>query len=205
MARKYFETTEEQFEVFEDEVLEWVDFFGIKDANIKIIHDNVDDSGTAGGCAYGDVSNRVFWVCFEKDMIDESGEGNDLDSFDIKLIAAHEVLEVMFMPLRMLCSNAGVSWQRIDEQIHRLIRTFENVLLKPIIYDDEENKKAYEGLSEKEALEKEIEEVDANIAELIAYKELKEAELKAMPKEPDQTEPDEKPKRGRKATKKGAE
>lgn len=136
MGRKVFETTDEQFEIFVEAVGYWKEYFGILDADINVTHEDIEID-SAEGCCSGNASNRVFTICLNK-VINDGGVGNYLTDDGIKEIAAHEVLEVFFYPIRGLALDRNGDWDQIDTEIHRLIRTLENVLLKPIIQEQGE-------------------------------------------------------------------
>ena len=127
---KSFETTVEQFELFEKTTQRWIKEFGLVDAEVDIFHGSRIDDGFAS--VVGDSENRIFSIGFEKRGFD-CGEGNNLSDKDIMTYAAHEVLEVLLMPMRSKAIDAGVNPDVVDEDIHRVIRVFENVFIIPII------------------------------------------------------------------------
>jgi hypothetical protein len=125
--KAYFETTKEQFSIFKKEVYYWRDFFGLIDAEITVHHEDIDEN--ASGCCDGDLNNRSFWITLNKHF-EDNGDGNTLTDDEIRAIAEHEVIEVMLYPIRMMAVDRGEDWNKVDEAIHRIIRTLENVLIK---------------------------------------------------------------------------
>lgn len=120
MAEEYIETTAEDFEIFKAECRRWVEIYGLKGWQLYFLHEERD--GKIGGCdasLNGKNANIILGKkCIQKFYSTE----------EIKRTAFHEVTELLMCPVD---ANARYRWAAecdIEEAIHSVIRTLENVL-----------------------------------------------------------------------------
>jgi hypothetical protein len=119
-----FKTNEKQFKIYKKEVKKWIKIFGLYGWTIKYIHDQpILGDGLAGVLPDLDARTVVFilnedWVIPPKKK-------------DIKLVAFHEVMELLLFRLNTLAKARYMqSEYDIDEEIHNIIKIFENRIFK---------------------------------------------------------------------------
>jgi len=125
----------DNIEFFKNEVNSFIDFFGLNDWEIYI-EDDDDDSILGVLECDGMDSNRLATIRYSNDWI----SSKETTKYDISKTAFHEVMELLLIKLRSYSNNTEllVSEREIDEEVHRIIRTFENTILKIIRRQDEE-------------------------------------------------------------------
>lgn len=113
-------TTKKDFELFKKECRKWIKVFGLKDWEINFEHVPVQ-SGI--GEHIFDSNNRWAYIKLATDW------GNtEISSCEVKRTAFHETVELWLGRIRILAKIRYVREDEIDEEIHALVRTLENVI-----------------------------------------------------------------------------
>ena len=121
-------TTNKDFKIFRDECRKWIDIFGLKSWSVKYDHRNAAGKDTLASCCYS-VTDRVATLVLSKDW------GNDVvDDYQIEKSAFHEVCELFLANIRTLAEYRYTTMLEIDEEVHAVIRTLENVLYERWLY-----------------------------------------------------------------------
>jgi len=113
------ETTKEDFELFKKECKKWINIYGLKTWEICFVHGSLTENRAE---CYADLNNRIASMYFGKEW--EDVEKNDPT---IKLNAFHETTELFLGEIRDM-ANQGIAYEKVDKEIHKIIRTLENVL-----------------------------------------------------------------------------
>lgn len=116
--------TKESFELFNLECMKWIEKFGIKDYNVVTKHTRLNDD-TKAYCTFH-VVNR--WAVLELNTGWDSSW--DTSTMAIKKTGFHEVMELFLARLRNLAEYRYTTENEIDEAIHAIIRTLENVVFE---------------------------------------------------------------------------
>ena len=119
---------------FKKSVNEAIEFFGLYSYSFTIM-EQMKPEARASNYYHSisddpDSSARLFTICYSLHWIND--EDTTLD--EIRNTAFHEVFETMFYRLRdySLANKLTISEREVDDQIHKIIRTFENKIL-PLI------------------------------------------------------------------------
>lgn len=123
-------SSEQKIKFFEKEVLRFINIFGLNDWEIYIEEED-DDADIKGLLICDDMSsNRIATIRYSIYWIN----GQDLTDEEITKTAFHEVMELLLTKLRGYSNNKEIliSEREVDEEIHRIIRTMENTILKLI-------------------------------------------------------------------------
>ncbi len=114
-------TTKKDFIIFKKECEKWIKIFGLKNWDIEFYHaDSLKDSRASTTYAVIDRSISIYLnIDWKNDTI-----SND----NIRKSAFHEVSEVLMCKLRNLAEYRYTTFHEIDEEVHAIIRTLENVL-----------------------------------------------------------------------------
>jgi hypothetical protein len=115
--------TDEHFQIFKQEVKYWVEVFGLKGWELDIKMDTESRDQLAHTTYHA--SNR--WAEINLCM---KWEGEKITEEFVRRYALHEVLELLIIPVRELCERRYTCLSEIDMQVHVVIRTLENVLLR---------------------------------------------------------------------------
>lgn len=123
---------------FEKCVQEAIDFLGLH--SFRFVITSQKKPGTKASNYYHSISDtdgspRVFTICYSEPWI------NEVTSLEeIRITAFHEVFESMFYRLRDFSLNTTeeVLPREVDDQIHSIVRTFENRIL-PLIKEPPNN------------------------------------------------------------------
>jgi len=110
-----------QLKTFTNYVKKWRDTFGLMSWEISVERDEFDIDIVAR--TDFDVNNRFALIRFNNDYTD------NLSNDNLNRTALHEVLEILFATMRRM-SEQQFAFNVVDRCVHKLIRTFENVLLK---------------------------------------------------------------------------
>ena len=110
-----------QFKLFKKHVKKWRDCFGLNQYRLTVEFDKIEDADTAAETGM-DAQNGLAHITLNKNCYGLS------DKF-LNELAFHEVVEVLLNPLRSM-ANRHYNWQLVDKEIHQVIRTLENVVLK---------------------------------------------------------------------------
>jgi len=118
-------TTKKHFELFKKECKKWIEFFGLKEWNVSYDWCTpVEDCVLAWSNHH--FSAKSSYLILSKEWRNTVPVTNE----QVKKSAFHEVCEMMLFPLRYMSECRFLSDTEIDPEIHRLIRTFENVIFK---------------------------------------------------------------------------
>lgn len=118
-------TTKKHFEIFREEFWKWVDFFGMKAWEIRILHEQ-NEGGLAS--TWADVRARKATIRLSPDWGDDDPVTEDA----VRKTAFHEVCELFIWGLGALARarDRNTLDDEIEEQEHIIIRTLENVIFK---------------------------------------------------------------------------
>jgi len=123
MANKK-QTTERHFKMFETEAEKWLDVFGLKSWEVVYRHATLD---SLASCECNYESHSVI-LTLGRDWSDTDFPLNDEE---VRKCAFHEVMEIFIMGVRDAASERfNVSLETVDERVHAVIRTLENVVFK---------------------------------------------------------------------------
>lgn len=114
-------TTKKDFELFKKEAERWIKEFGLIGWEIDILHEKLDGDSIA--LTKFDTKNRWAIIRLGTDW----GEGK-VTKFEVLKCAFHEVCEVLCAKLRIMGNSKYIDEAEVDEGVHILIRTLENVL-----------------------------------------------------------------------------
>ena len=119
------ETTAKQFNFFKKEVEKWIKKFGLINWDITIWHSEDVSVDAAADCAC-DFGQHYATVRLQKNI----EEGDCFTNKNIKRYAFHEVMHIFLYRIQYLADCRYIDNVEIPEEIHSLIRTLENVILK---------------------------------------------------------------------------
>lgn len=114
-------TTKKNFELFKKEAERWIKEFGLIGWEIDILHSNIASDHVAK--TNFDACNRWATIRLGKDW----GE-TKISDFEMRKTAFRETAEVLLAKLRCMGTDKFVDAREVDEAIHIVIRTLENVL-----------------------------------------------------------------------------
>ena len=114
------ETTPEQFEIFKVEFTKWQKFFGLLGWEVSFDHRDIEHRGTITF----DIASRCATVTLGKKWDNYDIE---IDKVDICKTAFHEACELLLGRLRVLALARFLHQEEIDEEVHVIVRTLENV------------------------------------------------------------------------------
>lgn len=118
-------TTDEHFEIFKTECRKWVNILGLMGWEIFYSHKPVKESSRANASYH--VMGRIATLNLEPVWKDSDVSSDD----EIRRIAFHEVCEVLMARIAIIGKDRYISESEIDEEVHNVIRTLENVLWEP--------------------------------------------------------------------------
>jgi hypothetical protein len=123
MAKKKH-TTQRHFKMFKQEAEKWIDIFGLKCWEVVYRHATLE---SLASCLCNYESHSVI-LTLGRDWSDTDFPLNDEE---VRKCAFHEVMEIFTMGVRdAACERFNVSPDTVDERIHMMIRTLENVVFK---------------------------------------------------------------------------
>lgn len=115
-------TTTEDFNIFQLEAVKWLGYFGLKGWRIFWKHEKLD--ADFAQVRYNILArNAVFVLNTEFDTCDYSED-------QIRSSAFHEVCELLLVRLSDMGKMRFITEVEIDEEVHNLIRIFENTIFK---------------------------------------------------------------------------
>ena len=116
------QVSKEDFEVFKKECDKWISFFGL--CGWRIFYEFID----AGEDCYAQIRynllDRVATITLNLFIYDET----ERTEVDVKRSAFHEVCELLLARISLFGKERFVNENEIDEEIHNLIRIFENTI-----------------------------------------------------------------------------
>ncbi len=120
--KEHYKTTKKDFVLFKQEVRKWIDILGLKSWDLDIVHKNNGDMPSAVGWCRFNLIGRCATIGlaekWELEITDKS----------IRKTAFHEVSELLTARLNVVASERCITQAEIEESVHELIRTLENVL-----------------------------------------------------------------------------
>ena len=126
MAKNYSITTTHHFEVFKKEFLKWVDFWGLKGWAIEFGHTINKDARASIAWR---LTGRIAFVQLSREW--EQRDSVITDN-EVRKSAFHESCELLMGRLEMMASGKTQNNKDcVEEEIHNVIRTLENVVFKP--------------------------------------------------------------------------
>ena len=118
-------TTKKQFEIFKQEVLVWLDFFGMKGWQVHFLHKKTDARARIIFNCVGRIATFVLSADWSE------LEGIQFTDHDIRKCAFHEVCELFLGRLNdMATQRFNLDELDVEEEIHQIIRTLENVIFE---------------------------------------------------------------------------
>jgi hypothetical protein len=115
-------TTDKQFQLFKRECTKWINTFGLKNWDFSFCHAKTDKAAATCEMNYDQHAAIIRFCKFGED-------DDDLCDQTIKRYAFHEIMHVFLGKLYYLAGSRFISEAEIDEEVHSLIRTLENVIL----------------------------------------------------------------------------
>jgi len=111
---------QKQLKTFKRQVNKWRDYFGLLAWEITVSKDDFAEDVVA--TTNFDLHNRWARIRFNNEYTD------DLTNKNLDGTAFHEVCELLLCDLRGMCEY-GYSREMVDAEIHKVIRTLENIIL----------------------------------------------------------------------------
>lgn len=115
-------TTEKDFQIFIAECKKWIEILGLKGWKIYYTHETYEN--TLAWCSVGSLKDRCAKLGLSKNW---GNFDKEINEDDIRKVAFHEVFELKLTRLRKLAKDRFITEYEIDEELHDIIRTIENV------------------------------------------------------------------------------
>lgn len=116
-------TTKKHFKIFKKEFMKWYRRFGLIGIEVNFEHRHRPTDGLAW-CSYSS-EGQVSCVGLGKDWGDFI-----LDDKEIRKAAFHECMELFLYPIRNCADSRFTTEKEINEEMHRAIRTLEEVVFE---------------------------------------------------------------------------
>jgi len=100
---------------------EWRDYFGLRQYRLTVNMGKLSDDEYAAE-TFVDDKNSFAIISLNKTC-------QHLPDRLLNELALHEIMEILLDPLRSM-GNRHYNWQHVDREVHRVIRTLENVILR---------------------------------------------------------------------------
>ncbi len=114
-------TTKAHFAIFKSECEKWIDIFGLKGWEISFFHEEL--KGFRDAATEYHITDRYANIyLFPKLEITKIADDT------VRLWAFHEVCEIFMGPMNANAKERFVSRAELNEALHAIIRTLENVL-----------------------------------------------------------------------------
>ncbi len=113
-------TSKKDYELFKKECRKWRDILGLMNWEICWVHDKIDETSRAEIVA--DPTSRIAVITLNTEWSTDIVTDNL-----IKRTAFHEIMELLLAQLGLF-GNYYISEGLVEEEIHKIIRTLENVL-----------------------------------------------------------------------------
>jgi len=114
-------TTKKHFELFKKEGRKWLREFGLLDWETFFNHKDID----ARARYSADIEHRIAVL-----ILSTQWEGPQPQNKLIRRAAFHEVAELLLAKIRCLAESRTCDEQELNEAIHAVIRTLENVIFE---------------------------------------------------------------------------
>lgn len=116
-------TTKAHFASFKKFCRQYLDLFGLRDWEAFISHTKDEDNRAS--CTVNGTDHRMVNLNLAKDW--DADWGLKITDEEIRKCALHEVLELRMWEIRKML-RVFYSEEVVDEQIHKIIRTLENII-----------------------------------------------------------------------------
>ena len=120
-------TTKKHFDIFKKECQKWIKVFGILGWRFYFQHEDVYENSLAYCIFPNRIEDRVFTIGLTLNI------DYDFSVLDFKRSAFHEVMESLLFRISYLAKARYLNSEDVDEEIHHLIRTFENAVFDHLI------------------------------------------------------------------------
>ena len=117
-----YKTTKADFSEFKAECDRWISHFGLLDWEVCYTHDG-DSDDTRATC-YPDYEARIVILTLGTEWTMKP------EKHEVKMIAFHEVCELLLSPLSLAADNRYTTKGTIIAAIHSIIRRLENTVFK---------------------------------------------------------------------------
>jgi len=121
MAVKMVKTTTRDFAIFKKECRRWIEYFGLIDWRVVIVHEELDEKEDAWGRCIGSREGKIATIILNKD-------GGPAEDKHIKLTAFHEVVELLLMEMHSMILDRSIDRFDVDRVVHTVVRTLENCI-----------------------------------------------------------------------------
>ena len=111
---------QKNFKQFKNHVKKWRDLFGLKQYRLVVELEKLEDKNTAAETNI-DRQNGLAFITLNKKCKTPKAYLDEL--------AFHEVVEILLDPLRKM-GNSNFNWDVVDKEVHKVIRTLENVVYR---------------------------------------------------------------------------
>lgn len=118
-------TTKAHFEIFKAECRRWLDYFGLKGWDVFFEHDNPENGESCFASCFYRLLGRNATFFLSKDW-----GHNEVTEQQVRRSAFHEVCELLLSRMKVLARSRFINEDEIEEEIHNLIRTFENTVFE---------------------------------------------------------------------------
>lgn len=116
----FVELTDSDFELFKSHCESWLGFFGLFGWRVYYFFEECDGAYAEVRC---DIIGRVASITLNKKVAKR-----DFDQHSLDRTAFHEVCEILFARVKSINNARYVADDEMEEEIHHLIRTLENVV-----------------------------------------------------------------------------
>lgn len=114
-----YTTTSKHFKLFKEECEKWLDFFGINGWEIHYFH---KEGNTCYASYKYNLHNRVVSMSLYTNWDIKPTD------YELRKTAFHEACEVFLLRIRYIAGARCINGSEIDEEIHSIIRTLENIV-----------------------------------------------------------------------------
>ena len=115
-------TTKKDLELFQKECKKWIEIIGLKEFECVFADDSAD-YGTRAQVMV-DLVGGISTYFFAGDW---DGNATKISSTEVRVVAFHEVMEVMLWELAAM-AKMYISEDVVEKEVHKIIRRLENTL-----------------------------------------------------------------------------
>lgn len=116
-----FELDESHFEIFKDEFQYWCEVYGLKGWEVTFWFTEVED-GSRAQC-HTDQTGRVIVA-----VLGKKWQATEPTEYEVRRSAFHEASELFLAKINDIARARTITAPAIEEEIHNIIRTLENIL-----------------------------------------------------------------------------
>ena len=122
-------TTAKDFDLFKRTANKWLRYFGMMGWRVEFQHGvDEDEDGARAMCGVNQpISDRVASIALCKDW-----GSNAVVARDVEQAAFHETMELLVWKLAAIALEYGAPTERVIDETHHLIRTFENTIFQDV-------------------------------------------------------------------------